>query len=238
MHAPTSYERYLFHERMRYGWESDEENDFPAWLVLEEETYGWMFSLSRKMYCLLRNRNVSKQMLDRIGKIPTIRFLRYRDISPSLKEAVISIASEFASLNVALKQPEMWKKPHLLSKLGTERWGIASGIVTKCLHATPDPLWRENWEKEQVRPYCTRREAEILASEYILANTGSNLEGLDPGDGKHKYYTFCKAKDGIFKLRYGVWGKLGDPYHDYGVVIVNMLTREIRLIDLKAAQIE
>ena len=152
MHAPTAYEKYLLHERMRYGWESNEDNDFPAWLILEEETYDWMLSLSRKMNRLFHDCNVSKQMLDRIEKIPTIRFLRYRDISPSLKEAVTSISSEFASLNVALKQPEMWKKPHLLSKSGAERWRIATDIVTKNLYVAPDPLWREKWEKENVRP--------------------------------------------------------------------------------------
>lgn len=104
MHIPSAYELYLLDESRRYGWGNDEENDFPAWLILEQETYNWMFKLSRKMYWLLNNRTVSKSFLKRIEQIPTIRFLRYRDISPSLKQAIIMIVQEFTSLKQDLKK--------------------------------------------------------------------------------------------------------------------------------------
>ena len=230
MHAPTSYERYLLHERSRYGWESNEENDFPTWLMLEEETYNWMFSLIRKMD-QVHGGVVSGQFLSRIDALPSIRFLRYRDISPSLKKAIKDITVEFASLRDDLKQPEMWKRPNLLSRTGAERWKKAAKTVDKSIYAVPDPIWRENWEKENTYPNLTRKEAEDLASEYILQRTGIDLDEIDPSDGKRKYSAFFSAKNGIFKLRYGVWGKLGDPSHNYGIVEVNMLTRDINMVN-------
>lgn len=35
MHKPSAYEQYIQNEIHRYGWEADEDNDFPCWLVLE-----------------------------------------------------------------------------------------------------------------------------------------------------------------------------------------------------------
>ena len=81
MHAPSAYELYLMREQRRYGWSASDDNDFPAWLILEQETYYWIFYLSRSIREPLYYSTVSKQMLERIEKIPTIRFLRNRDIS-------------------------------------------------------------------------------------------------------------------------------------------------------------
>ena len=62
MHKPSAYERYIQDEIHRYGWEADEENDFPCWLVLEHETYYWIFRLSRKMHWSLDEHTVSKRL--------------------------------------------------------------------------------------------------------------------------------------------------------------------------------
>ncbi len=50
MHKSSAYERYIQYEIHRCGLEADKENDFPCWLVLEHETYYWIFRLSRKMH--------------------------------------------------------------------------------------------------------------------------------------------------------------------------------------------
>lgn len=173
---------------------------------------------------------VSKQMIERIEKIPTIRFLRYRDISPSLKKAISDIAAEFASLHEDLKSPEMWIRSHLLSKTGLERWERTAELVGECRYVVPDLEWRENWEKKNVAPLCTRLEAELIAKEFIFNNTGIDLSEIDPKDGKLKYYCFRYAKNGCFKLRFGEWGELNHPYNDIGTVVVYMLTKEAEMI--------
>lgn len=150
MHAPSAYELYLMREQRKYGLYNVDDNDCPAWFTLEWETYNWIFYLSRRIREPLYNTTVSKQMLERVAKIPTIRFLRYRDISPSLKKAISEIAMEFASLHEDLKSPEMWIRPHLLSKAGLKRWKRTAEIVEECSYVDPDPEWRENWEKENV----------------------------------------------------------------------------------------
>ena len=73
-------------EQRKYGWYNGDDNDIPAWLTLEWETYNWIFYLCRRIREPLYNTTVSKQMLESVAKIPTIRFLRYRYISPSLKK--------------------------------------------------------------------------------------------------------------------------------------------------------
>ncbi len=230
MHIPSEYEKYIQNETRRFGLETDEENDFPYWLILEHETYYWIFRLSREMYGPLNNPSVSKRLLKQIEQIPTIRFLRYRDISPVLKGAINEIAAEFYSLRTDLKNPEMWRKPNVLSKAGIDRWQKATELVNKCRHVQPDTEWRENWEKENMRPYCTRKEAEAIAFDYVMKNKGINLTEINPDDGKHKYYYFFKAKNGVFKMRYGSWSKEGKPFLDIGVVKVDMLSQNIKEI--------
>jgi hypothetical protein len=230
MHKPSAYEQYLHNEIQRYGWKVDEENDIPCWLFLEFETYYWIFRLSRKIYKPLDEHTVSKKLLRQIEQIPTIRFLRYRDISPALKGAINEIADEFNSLQEDLKNPEMWKKPYVLSKAGLDRWQKTTELVNKCQAVQPDPEWRENWEKENLRPYCTRREAEAIAFDYVKKNKGIDLTEINPEDGKHKYYYILKAKDGIFKMRYGLWSMEGNPFHDKGVIEVDMLSNNVKEI--------
>ena len=229
MHKPSEYERYLIHERMRYGWKNDEDNDYPDWLALEEETYYWIFKLSRKIYVPLDGSTVPKSLLKQIEYIPTIRFLRYRDISPALKEAIKDIAVEFESLKNDIKNPEMWRKQNVLSNAGIERWQITVDIVYKCRHVQPDPEWRENWEKENLKPYCTRREAEGIALEYVNKTKGINLTEIDSDSGKAKYYYFLKAKNAVFKMRYGYHGK-ENYYNDIGIIEVDMLSRGVKEI--------
>ena len=62
MHKSSAYERYIQYEIHRCGLEADEENDFPCWLVLEHETYYWIFRLSRKMHWSLDEHTVSKRL--------------------------------------------------------------------------------------------------------------------------------------------------------------------------------
>ena len=99
------------------------------------------------MHWPLEDHVVSKRLLKQIEQIPTIRFLRYRDISPALKEAISEIAAEFESLQNDLKKSEMWRKPNILSETGVHRWKRATEMVYKCLDVQPDPEWREHWEK-------------------------------------------------------------------------------------------
>ena len=230
MHIPYVYERYLLNEKDRYGWASGEDNEFPCWLILECETWYWIFRLSRKMQLPLENLTVSKQLLQQIKQIPTVRFLRYRDISPALKGAIGEITAEFASLQNDLKKSEMWTKPNVLSKVGIERWKRAAELVNKCRNVQPDPQWRENWEKENLFPYCTRREAETIAFEYVSKNKRIDLMEHNPDDGRDKYYYFLTAKDGVFKMRYGSWSKEGNPFQDIGIIEVDMLSKSIKEI--------
>lgn len=228
MHAPSAYERYLLRESRRYGWGRNEDNDFPAWLVLEKEAYDWIFDLSRRICDPLYNKTVSKQMLERVAIIPTIRFLRYRDISPSLKEAFHEMALEFSSLDEDLKRQEMWKRPQLLSNMGMDRWEKAVETVSKCRNTKPDPEWRERWEKERVAPYCTRREAECIALRYLQETEMIDLLEIDQEGGEHKYWYWNKAKDGLFRIEYGLRGTFDNPFIKQGVVEVDMLTRKAK----------
>lgn len=155
--------------------------------------------------------------------------MRYRDISPVLKAAISEIGTEFISLHEDLKCPEMWRRPHLLSKIGLQRWKKTTKIVESCLNVSPDPEWREKWEKERVSPYCTRKEAIIIAVKYVLENIGIDLEEIDSENGKAKYHYSFLAKGGRFRMPFGKWGKIGNPDKDIGVVEVDMLTREARL---------
>lgn len=148
MRSPYPYELYLMDERSRHWEKLPKGEDFPRWLELEHETFYWMVDLSRKMHRVLSDSIVSKALLKRIGQIATIRFLRYRDISPVLKDAIIEISTEFKSLSTDLEKPEMWFKENLLSKLGNERWRRATDIVAECLYVQPDPDWRITWERE------------------------------------------------------------------------------------------
>ena len=226
MHIPSAYELYILDERERYGWKNDEGNDFPAWLVLESETNYWIVNLGRKMYRPLNDRIVSKRLLKQIEQIPTIRFLRYRDISPSLKQAINLIAQEFSFLKLDLNNPEMWEKTNLLSKVGIKRWRRAVELVSDCEWSVkPDPDWRE-----KVRPYCTRSEAEAIVCEYIMDSKGIDLNEIEKDSNKHKYYCVRMAKDGLFKMRYGIWSKEGSPFHDLGVVQMDMLSLGIKEI--------
>lgn len=229
MHAPSAYELYLIHESQRYGWENNDENEFPAWLLLEQEAYYWIFRLSRRICDPLYSNTVSKQMLERVAKIPSIRFLRYKDISPSLKEAFHEIALEFSLLNEDLKRQEMWKGPYLLSKTGIDRWEKTAQKVSIYRDIKPDPEWRESWEKERLSPYCTRREAEKIAREYLLNIELIDLSEINLEDGMHKYYCKCKAKNGLFRLEYGLWGNSGNPFIYLGVVEVDMLSRRAKI---------
>ena len=151
MHLPIAYESYLNKEIIKHMIASNNGDEYPAWLVLEEETYNWIRNLERKLMFVIWSRIVSKEFLERIGKIPTIRFSRYRDISPSLKEAIITIANEFASLNEDLKCPEMWERQCLLSYIGFKRFERTINIVDKCYHVMPDPEWRDDWEKKRAQ---------------------------------------------------------------------------------------
>lgn len=233
MHAPSAYEIYIMNEIQRYGWGNNEENEFPSWLILENETYNWIFKLSRKMYGVLNNRTVSKRFLKQIEKIPTIRFLRYRDISPSLKQAIILLAQEFTALKQDLNKPEMWKRVNVLSKEGIKRWQRSAELVSNCSWSVkPDPEWRENWEKENVKPYCTLREAETIAFKYIMDSKGIDLKEMDQDINKQKYYYFCKAKEGVFKMRYGSWGKEWGAFLDIDIIEVDMLLQSVRELQL------
>ena len=228
MHIPSSYELYIQNEMIRYGLETNEENDFPSWLVLEHETYDWISRLSRKMGSPLNDHIVSKGRLKQIEQIPTIRFLRYRDISPGLKEAIEEIASEFDSLQKDLKKAEMWRRPNLLSREGIDRWRRATESVCNCLMVQPDPEWRENWEKEKYYPYCTRREATAIAFEYVRKYKKIDLTEIDQYDGKHKYSYNSKAKYGVLKMSYGMWSRKASlSFHNIGVIEVDMLSKRV-----------
>ena len=143
MHLPSPYEVYLREERARCKYTKNK------WLELESETYRWIFDLEREVCWVGRNRTVPKRLMKQMESIPTIRFLRYRDISPVLKEAIKRIASEFASLNEDLKNPEMWRNPSALSGKGLRRWEQTVQILYECRYVTPDPEWRLNWENEK-----------------------------------------------------------------------------------------
>ena len=161
MHRLTAYESYLLDEKAKYS----EDEMLPAWLVLEKEAYSWIFRLSRRMDCSLQDAVVPTHLLAAIDKIPTIRFLKYRDISPALKEAITAIAAEVSLLKEDLQRPEMWKKPNLLSKNGLERWKITTKLVCDCVTISPDTEWRENWIKERELLNHTNKEEENRSSE-------------------------------------------------------------------------
>ncbi len=162
MHAPSAYEWYIAEEMRRYGMFPNYDNEIPSWLIHEQSMYRWIFRLSRKMWCTLQGRSVSKDFLERLKNINTIRFRKYQDVSPALKEAIEMIVVELSSLYEDLKSPEMWKRPHLLSQEGIRRWRRAANVVSEGLYVMPDPQWREEWEKEMFAPYCTRKEAENI----------------------------------------------------------------------------
>ncbi len=190
MHKPSAYEQYIQNEIHRYRWQVDEGNEFPCWLVLEHETYYWIFRLSRKMHLPLDGHTVSKRLLRQIEQIPAIRFLRYRDISPVLKRAINEIADEFNSLQKDLKKSEMWRKPYVLSKAGIDRWQRAAELVYKFRGIQPDPQWRENWEKENLRFYCKQREAETIAFDHVAKNKGMDYTETDPNNDKRECHYF------------------------------------------------
>lgn len=229
MHKLSPYELYLFEENRRYGYETTEENDYPAWLKLENDAYYWIFRLSRKMPFV--DRSISNRVLNRIEMIPNIRFLRYRDISPSLKQAFKDLSEEFSSLREDYKLEKMWDKPNVLSDLGMERWTEATFKVHECRDILPDPDWRENWEKERLYPYCTRKEAELIAFEFIKQEYDLNLYEKTEKN-RSKYYYYRKAKDGKFKMEFGkcIYSDVGyDTDIVLGVAEVDMLSRDVRI---------
>ena len=131
----------------------------------------------------------------------------------------------------------MWEKPNLLSKEGIKRWQRTAEIVSEWdWKIKPAPEWREKWEKENVQPYCTRREAESIAFEYIRNSRGIDLNEIDQDDNKHKYYCFRMAKEGVFKMRYGIWSREGSPFHDIGIIEVDMLTQSIRELQFMSVE--
>jgi len=224
MYKLTLYEQYIQSEIRRYGW-PDNENDFPYWLVHENSLCYWMFRLNRSMYPAIWYSTVSKQMLKRIEHIPEIRFLKYRDISPVLMDALHIITDEFYLLREDLKDQAMWKRPYLLSWHGVQRWKKAKDIVYESMLVEPDPDWRENWEKEKAAPLCTRREAENIARDYLIEHNGIDLEEIDPAGNSRRYYYHMKAKNGLFKLVFGIWidGRIGES----NMIIVDMLSRKV-----------
>ena len=222
MHRYTEYEDYIQSELQRYGWPV-EENDFPFWLAHEYKIYYWLFRLGRSMYNAAWYSTVSKQMLKRIDHIPEIRLLKYRDVSPSLMDSLYTVTSEFKLFREELKSEKMWRKPYLLSRSGVQRWKEVQDIVYKSMQAIPDPEWRENWEKEKVYPFCTRREAEDIARKYIKEHIGINLD--DPDIDK-QYFYHSKAKDGLFKFLYKPCTEDGHK-SEYECIIVDMLARKV-----------
>lgn len=224
-HAPTGYEFYILFERQRYGFETNEENDFPTWLKMEDEAYHWMISLNHKMYSTFQDHIVSKETLRRINHISTIRFLRYRDISPILKTALQAMITELVSLSHELSNDNMWKRPCLLSWPGFIRWKEATQKISELLYINPDPSWRENWEKTNCAPYCTRLEAQDLAFDYILQTYNIDLKDKAI-DGL--YYIRSTAKHGIFRMHYSRRIPSDDTLHNTGIIEVNMLSKTVR----------
>lgn len=141
------YEAYLYDEVQKYGW--IKQDNYPAWLALEMDTFYWIMNLSCKMRNTLESHVISKNMYERIKIIPEIRFLRYRDISPVLKGAIAEITVEFVLLQEDLSNPEMWLRPYLLSRSGVERWRKAAEIVSSCRYIKPDSEWREKWKEQK-----------------------------------------------------------------------------------------
>lgn len=182
------------------------------------------------MYETLQQGHVSKQMIYRLDHIPPKKLLRYRNLSTSLQEDIRIIGIEFAELNKDLKKTEMWRKPFIMSTLGLQRWKKSIEVLSDCLGVKPDPEWRENWEKKKMHPYCTRKEAELLALDYVLKDKGLDLHETDPDNDKNKYYYSQKVKNGIFTMKYGAWNKgIGAPMQDIGAIEIDMLSREIKI---------
>lgn len=150
MHKLTPYEVYLLDEDSKFGCVYGiKDETCPKWLEMEHETYRWIFMLSRTMGMYYNNRTISNKMIERINQIQTIRFLRYRDISPVLKKAIEVISREFISLKTDLAVPVMWKKENILSREGLSRWRKAGEVVSDCCHVIPDVEWREKWLIQQ-----------------------------------------------------------------------------------------
>lgn len=128
----------------------------------------------------------------------------------------------------------MWKKPNVLSKDGVKRWQRAAEFVSNCCWSVkPDSEWREKWEMENVRPSCTRREAEAIAFKHIMESKGIDLNEVDQDNNRHKYYYSTRAKDGVFKMRYGFWNKEGLQFQDIGIIEVDMLLQNTRELPLE-----
>lgn len=126
----------------------------------------------------------------------------------------------------------MWINKNCLSKQGRMRWEQAAVIVSECRKIKPDPEWRECWEREVLKPYCTRLEAERLAISYVKEHFNIEIIENDTLRRKSDYYHFMNAKDGIFKMRFGKReSELGSPYIDIGIIKVDMLTRDVEEIE-------
>lgn len=156
MHKPTPYENYLFEQNKKYGffwlYSSSEwvERGIPSWLIHEYKTYYWIFDLIRKMRDVLDYSNVPSQIQFRISTIETIRFRKYENISPVLKESVEEIVSILSELHTDLQDPGMWKRRNLLSYKGHVRWERAYHDISPYTYIIPDVDWREEWIKENL----------------------------------------------------------------------------------------
>lgn len=148
MHLPSSYELYLLEEDKRCYKTGTK---CPEWLNHEHIVYYWIFRLSRSMeWPLMSGNTVSKQMLLRVKNIPTSRMLKYRDVSPELRNALNNIATAFSKLDKQLQGPEMWRRPYLLSLKGQEVWKEAGVVVYEGRHVNaPEVGWRDQKRMQQ-----------------------------------------------------------------------------------------
>ena len=55
-----------------------------------------------------------------------------------------------------------------------------------------------------------------------------DLLEIDQEGGEHKYWYWNKAKDGLFRIEYGLRGTFDNPFIKQGVVEVDMLTRKAK----------
>lgn len=229
MRKPLIYEKYLHDEIKRYGWENSADNELPSWLIHEINVYNWIFRLSRTLNKPIYNRTVSNNLIIRLKNIRNNSNKRYENISSELQGAVDAVSNELGKLYEDLTHDaSLWTREHLLSKAGIHRWKQSVVVVDDCLAVIPNPDWREQWEKSIVSPYCTRREAEIIAIEFAKKIKGLDLYEIDPKCGKAVYYHNNMAKNGIFKMCYGCFVRDGGlPMRELGVIVVDMLNLRV-----------
>lgn len=216
------YYSYLRLERCRYGYYNSEDNEVPEWLIHEYAAFDWLQNWDRLMQRTSRLGNVSKQTILRMKSIRTCPYIRYKDLSPALEKSVQAIACELSNLsNELFSDDEYQPEEKRLSPSELERWKEAERVSIECTQIRPDREWRENWEKENVAPDCTRMEATVIAAEYVLEKC--NIE-LDIRDGFGSDWS-AKAKNHVLKFSF----ETGEDFTEKkcGTVTVDMTARKV-----------